>query len=58
MYNTGLFFLSFFFPEHGSSHWDVPANAGFLCDKDAMLGDTIKETLCLTFTSSEGERFF
>jgi hypothetical protein len=25
--------------------WDVPANAGFLCNKAALLGATINETL-------------
>ena len=26
---------------------DVPANASFLCDRAAVLGDTIERTLCL-----------
>ena len=26
---------------------NVPANAGFLCDEDAVLADTIKETSCI-----------
>jgi hypothetical protein len=26
--------------------WDVPEEEAFLCDKDTVLGDTIKETLC------------
>lgn len=27
--------------------WDVSAVASFLCDKDTVLGDIVKETLCL-----------
>ena len=28
--------------------WEVPAaEEAFLCDKDTVLGDTIKETLCI-----------
>lgn len=27
--------------------WDVPVDAGFLCDKDAIHGGKIKETPCI-----------
>ena len=34
-------------PEHGSCQEDVPANAGFACDKTAALKDTTKGTPCI-----------
>jgi hypothetical protein len=37
------YFSSRQMPEH------IPADAGFLCDKDAVLGDTIKGTPCCTY---------
>jgi hypothetical protein len=43
--------------QHGSfivslrRSWDVPANAGVLCDKAAVIGDRIKGTLSLWFSS-------
>lgn len=27
---------------------DTPADTGFLCDKDAVFWETIKETMCMT----------
>ena len=32
--------------DDGRLSWDVPAVAGFVCDKAAVLGDVIKGTAC------------
>jgi hypothetical protein len=40
-------FLSF--PLSRQLSWDVPADAGLLCDKTSVLGELIKETLSLFF---------
>lgn len=33
--------------------WNVPVNAGFLCDKAAVLGAVIKERPCIMQQNSE-----
>jgi hypothetical protein len=38
--------VSFFFPRAQQLSWDIPADAGFLYAKDAMLRETIKEPFC------------
>ena len=37
--------------------WDVPVDAGFLCDAVAVLGDTIKGTLCTSASYSQDPAF-
>jgi hypothetical protein len=38
------FIVSF---EHGRCYWDVTGDAGFRCDKTAMVRDKMKETSCI-----------